>query len=144
MLKISGVTVWHMLYLQQQCKIAAGLLVSCFPLSLNAPRVAATDAAFMQQPALPVHCQNPSCWHLARKTVLDVCWCLIVCRTSRGLHFWEVVPLEVLLEQLVGTGAAAPGSRSVAQKLHQLLVPSYFPNPREGAVSAAAGLLSRQ
>jgi hypothetical protein len=57
------------------------------------------------------------------------------CRTSRGLHFWEVVPLEVLLEQLVGSGAAAPGSSSVAQKLHQLLVPSYFPNPQEGAVS---------
>jgi hypothetical protein len=64
---------------------------------------------------------------------------LFLHRTSRGLHFWEVVPLEVLLEQLVGTGAAAPGSSSVAQKLHQLLVPSYFPNPQEGAVSTAAG-----
>jgi hypothetical protein len=77
------------------------------------------------------------CWHgLTRADV-----CPLACRTSRGLHFWEVVPLEVLLEQLVGTGAAAPGSSSVAQKLHQLLVPSYFPNPQEGAVSAPAGHL---
>lgn len=69
--------------------------------------------------------------------LFNICMHVIACRTSRGLHFWEVVPLEVLLEQLVGAGAAAPGSSSVAQKLHQLLVPSYFPNPQEGAVSAA-------
>ncbi|WIA12344.1 hypothetical protein OEZ85_012395 [Tetradesmus obliquus] len=70
-----------------------------------------------------------------REAMADLLLCI---STSRGLHFWEVVPLEVLLEQLVGAGAAAPGSSSVAQKLHQLLVPSYFPNPQEGAARIAA------
>lgn len=53
--------------------------------------------------------------------------------TSRGLHFWEVVPLDVLLEQLSNGSGGADGN--VAQKLHQLLVPSYFPDSQEGAVS---------
>ncbi|KAF6261308.1 condensin II non structural maintenance of chromosomes subunit-domain-containing protein [Scenedesmus sp. NREL 46B-D3] len=70
-----------------------------------------------------------------REAMADLLLCI---STSRGLHFWEVVPLEVLLEQLVGAGAAGPGSSSVAQKLHQLLVPSYFPNPQEGAARIAA------
>jgi hypothetical protein len=72
-------------------------------------------------------------------------------RTSRGLHFWEVVPLDVLLGQLGaegGWGASGgapqrPGSAThsaggsmTAQKLHQLLVPTYFPGPEEGMVRA--------
>lgn len=60
-------------------------------------------------------------------------------RTSRGLHFWEVVPLEVLLGQLASEGqgggrAVLSGGNNTAQKLHQLLVPSYFPGPEEGVV----------
>lgn len=65
------------------------------------------------------------------------------CSTSRGLHFWEVVPLDVLLGQLAAESQGGSGGGSAAaQKLHQLLVPSYFPGPEEGVVSSGvAGTL---
>lgn len=66
---------------------------------------------------------------------------LCQCRTSRGLHFWEVVPLEVLLGQLAAAGSGLGSGNATAQKLHQLLVPSYFPGPEEGVVRAAQHLL---
>jgi len=62
-------------------------------------------------------------------------------RTSRGLHFWEVVPLEVLLEEMAEARSShASAAGGVAQKLHQLLVPSYFPGPEEGVVRCHAFL----
>jgi hypothetical protein len=67
--------------------------------------------------------------------LLSTCCCR---STSRGLHFWEVVPLDVLLGQLAAEGqAGGAGGSVIAQKLHQLLVPSYFPGPDEGVVSVA-------
>lgn len=60
--------------------------------------------------------------------------------TSRALHFWEVVPLEMLLGQLGSEGQGGPvvtSGNATAHKLHQLLVPSYFPGPQEGVVRAA-------
>jgi hypothetical protein len=67
--------------------------------------------------------------------------CLVVCcSTSRGLHFWEVVPLDVLLGQLaIESQGGSGGGSTTAQKLHQLLVPSYFPGPEEGVVSSHFG-----
>lgn len=63
------------------------------------------------------------------------CRPLLCRRTSRGLHFWEVVPLDVLLAQLAAESQGGSGGGSAtAQKLHQLLVPSYFPGPEEGVV----------
>jgi hypothetical protein len=57
------------------------------------------------------------------------------------LHFWEVVPLEVLLEEMAEARSShASAAGGVAQKLHQLLVPSYFPGPEEGVVSCHAFL----
>jgi hypothetical protein len=46
----------------------------------------------------------------------------------------------VLLGQLAAEGhAGGSGGSVIAQKLHQLLVPSYFPGPEEGVVSGLAG-----
>ena len=79
-----------------------------------------------------------------RDTLCKHCCAALLCSTSRGLHFWEVVPLDVLLEQMGGGAGvtAGPCDSAVAQRLHQLLVPSYFPNPEDGAVSAVRAGLS--
>ncbi|KAL6746182.1 condensin II non structural maintenance of chromosomes subunit-domain-containing protein [Haematococcus lacustris] len=47
---------------------------------------------------------------------------------TRGLHFYEVVPLEMLLA--VMSSDVPP----VSQAIQQILVPSYFPNPEEGSL----------
>jgi hypothetical protein len=77
-------------------------------------------------------CVHPS--YCVLSCVLHVILCILPRSTSRGLHFWEVVPLDVLLGQLADESHAG-GTSSTAQKLHQLLVPSYFPGPEEGVVS---------
>ena len=58
---------------------------------------------------------------------------LVTLSTCRHIHFYEVVPLEVLLEVL-GHDCA-----SVSIKVQQVLGPSYFPNPQEGSVSHRGG-----
>eukprot|EP00775_Hariotina_reticulata_P006481 gene6481-6708_t len=71
-----------------------------------------------------------------RDAMADLLLCI---STSRGLHFWEVVPLEVLLAEMAEARSShASAAGGVAQKLHQLLVPSYFPGPEEGVARVAA------
>ena len=59
------------------------------------------------------------------------------CRAVRGLSVVEVVPLDGLL------GALGSDGRPVAERLHRLLLPSYFPGPDEGPACVAA-LLRQQ
>ena len=59
------------------------------------------------------------------------------CRTVRDLSVVEVVPLDALL------GALGSDARPVAERLHRLLLPSYFPGPEEGPACVAA-LLRQQ
>ena len=54
------------------------------------------------------------------------------CRAVRGLSVVEVVPLDALL------GALGSDARPVAERLHRLLLPSYFPGPEEGPACVAA------
>ena len=53
---------------------------------------------------------------------------LVAVSKTRALHFYEVVPLDALLAVM------ASDAPSVSHKIQQMLVPSYFPNPEEGAV----------
>ena len=55
-----------------------------------------------------------------------------MCRTVRDLSVIDVVPLDVLLEVL---GCDA---RAVAERVHRLLLPSYFSGPEEGPACMAA------
>ena len=48
--------------------------------------------------------------------------------SSRSLHFYDVVPLDMLLD------AMAHDAPSVSHKIQAILVPSYFPSPQEGSV----------
>jgi hypothetical protein len=48
------------------------------------------------------------------------------------VHFWEVVPLEVLLQLLAAD--TSPTGTSLSHKLHRILVPSYLPNAEDGVV----------
>lgn len=50
----------------------------------------------------------------------------------RDLHFWEVVPLDALL-QLMGSDVTA-----VSNKIQALLLPSYFPSLEEGPAYVVA------
>jgi condensin-2 complex subunit G2 len=50
----------------------------------------------------------------------------------RDLSFVDVVPLDALL------GAMAEDAAPVAQRVHRLLLPSYFPGPAEGIACVAA------
>ena len=53
-------------------------------------------------------------------------------RTVRDLSVIDVVPLDALLEVLGGD------ARPVAQRVHRLLLPSYFSGPEEGPACMAA------
>ena len=53
-------------------------------------------------------------------------------RTVRGLSVVDIVPLDVLLEVLGGD------ARPVAERLHRLLLPSYFGVVEEGPACVAA------
>lgn len=55
-----------------------------------------------------------------------------MCRTVRDLSVVAVVPLDVLLEVL-GSDA-----RPVAERMHRLLLPSYFGGPEDGPACIAA------
>ena len=55
-----------------------------------------------------------------------------LCRTVRDLSVVDVVPLDVLLEVL---GSEA---RPVAERVHRLLLPSYFGRPEDGPACVAA------
>ena len=59
------------------------------------------------------------------------------CSSSRGLHFWEVVDLDTLLQAMVEDTAP-----EVVSKLHRLLLPSYYPGPEEGTVSGRSNDLT--
>ncbi len=61
---------------------------------------------------------------------------LVAVSRSRSVHFYEVVPLHSLL------GVMAVDVPSVAACIQAILLPSYFPNPDEGAVSSLACGLS--
>ncbi len=50
----------------------------------------------------------------------------------RDLSFVDVVPLDTLLDVL------ASDSPQVAQRVHRLLLPSYFPGPEDGPACVAA------
>ncbi|KAI8470384.1 MAG: condensin II non structural maintenance of chromosomes subunit-domain-containing protein [Monoraphidium minutum] len=67
-----------------------------------------------------------------RVAMADLLLCI---STSRGLKFWEVVPLDALLDVLARPAAADDG---LAARVHHLLVPSYMPNAQEGAARVAA------
>lgn len=54
------------------------------------------------------------------------------CRSLRDLSFVDVVPLDTLLDVL------ATDSAPVAERVHRLLVPSYFPGPEDGPACVAA------
>lgn len=54
---------------------------------------------------------------------------LVAVSSSRSLHFYDVVPLPQLLDVM------AHDAVPVARRIHQILLPSYFPNVQEGAVS---------
>jgi len=90
-----------------------------------------------------MHIKADSIFPLAAAAAAAVVAVVVVvdvsCSTSRGLHFWEVVPLDVLLAQLAAEsqGGVGGSGSAAAQKLHQLLVPSYLPSPEEGVVSVA-------
>jgi len=64
--------------------------------------------------------------------VLFLCACHSTCR---GLHWWEVVEQETVLEVMVEAGLGGPGGLELAERLHALLLPSYYPGPEEGPVS---------
>lgn len=53
--------------------------------------------------------------------------------SSRAIHFYDVVPLDMLLD------AMAHDQPSVSHKIQSILVPSYFPSPEEGSVSLIEG-----
>lgn len=53
-------------------------------------------------------------------------------RSMRNLSFVDVVPLDTLLDAL------ASDSSQVAQRVHRLLLPSYFSGPEEGPACVAA------
>ncbi len=53
-------------------------------------------------------------------------------RSLRDLSFVDVVPLDTLLDVL------ATDSAPVAQRVHRLLLPSYFPGPEDGPACVAA------
>jgi len=55
---------------------------------------------------------------------------LAAVQRTRAIHFYDVVPLEGLLAVM------ACDAPSVSHKIQQVLVPTYFPNPKEGSVSA--------
>ena len=57
---------------------------------------------------------------------------LVATSKTRTLHFYEVVPLDVLLAVMASDVPA------VSQRIQQMLVPSYFPNPTEGSVSTGS------
>ncbi|GLC38313.1 hypothetical protein PLESTB_001749400 [Pleodorina starrii] len=63
---------------------------------------------------------------------------LVAVSSSRSLHFWGVVPPEELLEVI-----AADSAPAVARKIARMLVPSYFPNAREGSARLGALLRSK-
>jgi len=54
------------------------------------------------------------------------------CRTVRDLSVVNVVPLDVLLEVL------SSDARPIAERVHRLLLPSYFAGPEEGPACMAA------
>lgn len=63
---------------------------------------------------------------------------LLACiRSSRGLHWWDVVPLDVLSAAL-----GEETSEEVAARFLTTLLPTIFPGPEEGA-SLVAGMLRR-
>ena len=51
--------------------------------------------------------------------------------SSRAIHFYDVVPLGLLLD------AMSQDSPSVSTRIQSILVPSYFPNPEEGSARVA-------
>lgn len=57
---------------------------------------------------------------------------LVAVSASRSLHFYDVVALPQLLDVM------AHDAPPVARRIHQILLPSYFPNVQEGAVSECA------
>lgn len=69
---------------------------------------------------------------------------LLTVSTGRGLKFWEVVPLEALLDVLarLPESGAPCDDDEVAARVHHLLAPSYVPNAQEGAARVAALLRS--
>ena len=54
------------------------------------------------------------------------------CRTVRNLSVVNVVPLDVLLEVL------SSDARPIAERVHRLLLPSYFAGLEEGPACMAA------
>ena len=64
-----------------------------------------------------------------RASLIDL---LQAARCVRDLRFWEVVPLDALL-QLMGSDAAV-----VTSKIQALLLPSYFPSLEEGPAFVVA------
>ncbi len=61
---------------------------------------------------------------------------LVAVSRSRSLHFYEVVPLDALLSVM------AVDAPSVSGPIQSILLPSYFPDPDEGAVSDMSTLVS--
>ncbi len=64
-----------------------------------------------------------------RTTLLDI---LHAVRCVRDVHYWELVPLDALL-QLIATDTNA-----VSSKIQALLLPSFFPNLEEGPAFVVA------
>ena len=56
---------------------------------------------------------------------------LVAISSSRTLHFYDVCPVEMLLDVM------AHDCSSVGLKVQSILVPSYFPNPEEGSARVA-------
>ncbi|BDA48499.1 Condensin-2 complex subunit G2 [Coccomyxa sp. Obi] len=75
---------------------------------------------------------RPLIWDSAVAVRVALADMLLAIGSLRDLSFVDVVPLDTLLNVL------ATDSAPVAQRVHRLLVPSYFPGPEDGPACVAA------
>ncbi|CAL8463631.1 g3165 [Coccomyxa elongata] len=75
---------------------------------------------------------RPLIWDSALAVRVALADMLLAIGSLRDLSFVDVVPLDTLLDVL------ATDCAPVAQRVHRLLVPSYFPGPEDGPACVAA------